>query len=77
MVLLIVVIGIFVYAMSQITELGVGSFIGNGELEITLPGTAESNILMCNWGPGIGFYLVIISALILASFALYSRFKKS
>jgi hypothetical protein len=62
--------------MSQLTELGVGSFIGNGELEISLPGLSESNILTCNWGPGFGFYLVLLSLLLLVGFAFYTRFKK-
>ena len=58
-------ISIFIYTMSQLTEVGVGSFMGSGSLETTLPGIAESEILPCTWGPGIGFYLAIIAAVLL------------
>jgi len=64
-IILIIMISIFVYTMSRLTEVGVGSFIGSGNLETTLPGIAESEILPCNWGPGIGFYLAIIAAVLL------------
>jgi hypothetical protein len=63
--ILIVTISIFVYAMLQLTEVGVGGFIGDGELEITLPGIAENKMLHCSWGPGIGFYLSVIAVLVL------------
>ena len=65
-VVLITMISIFIYTMSQLTEVGVGSFMGSGSLETTLPGIAESEILPCTWGPGIGFYLAIIAAVLLA-----------
>jgi hypothetical protein len=60
-ILLIFTQFIFGYTMSQITEVGVGSFIGSGDLETALPGIAENKILPSNWGPGIGFYLGLLS----------------
>jgi hypothetical protein len=51
--------------MSQLTEVGIGTFIGSGDLEINLPGISESKILPCRWGPGPGFYLALISVIIL------------
>jgi len=64
-ILLIFTVLIFFYAMGQITEVGVGSFIGSGELETSLPGIAENEILPSNWGPGIGFIITIISLIIM------------
>jgi len=60
-VLVIASVSIFFYAMSQLTEASVGSFIGSGDLEITIPGIAESKIIACSWAPGIGFYMGIIA----------------
>jgi len=51
--------------MGQITEVGVGNFMGSGNLETNLPGIAESEILSSSWGPGIGFLLAIISFVII------------
>ena len=63
--LLITTISIFFYTMSQLTEIGVGSFMGKGELETTLPGVASSEMIMSNWGPSIGFYLTLITLIII------------
>jgi hypothetical protein len=60
-VLLTVLFFIFIFVMGQITEVGVGSYIGSRNLEISLPGIAESEILPSSWGPGIGFILALIS----------------
>ena len=61
--------------MSQLTEVGVGSFVGDNNLEINIPGLSESKVLPCNWGPGIGFYLCIIAAVILSISLFYNRLK--
>jgi hypothetical protein len=50
--------------MGQITDVGVGSFIGSDNLETNLPGIAESEILQSSWRPGVGFMLTIISLII-------------
>jgi hypothetical protein len=83
-ILLILTITLFYYVMGQITEVGVGSFIGSGDLETNLPGIAESEILESSWGPGTGFILAIISLLffILLFFQkrlvkLFKTFKKA
>ena len=75
-ILLIVTISIFFYAMSQLTEVGVGSFIGNGNVETTIPGVAESKILPCSWGPNIGFYLGIIAIVTLVISSIYHKTRK-
>ncbi len=64
-ILVLIVVLLFFVAMSQVTEVGVGSFIGNGDLEISLPGTGGNVEIMCNWGPGIGFYLGVVALFII------------
>ena len=63
-IFLILTLLIFFYAMGQITEVGVGSFMGSGDIETSFPGIAENEILSSNWGPGIGFTLAIISLIL-------------
>jgi len=74
--LLIVTISIFLYAMSMLTEVGVGSFMGTGDLDTSLPGISESKVLPSQWGPGIGLFLGLISVIILVIVLLYGRLKK-
>jgi len=61
-VLLIVTVLLFFVAMSQVTDVGVGSFSGDGDLDISIPGLQENAIVLCSWGPGIGFYLSVVAA---------------
>jgi len=75
-ILLIVTISIFYYTMSQLTEVGVGTFIGNGDIETTIPGVAESKVLPCSWGPNIGFYLGIITIVTLMINSIYHKIRK-
>jgi hypothetical protein len=63
-ILLITTVFLFYYVMGQITDVGVGSFIGSDNLETNLPGIAESEILQSSWRPGVGFMLTIISLII-------------
>ena len=51
--------------MSQVTDVGVGSFSGNGDLDISIPGVQENEVINCSWGPGIGFYLSILATVCL------------
>ena len=64
-VILVVSLIIFVYAFSQLTQVGVGSFMGGGNLDVSIPGGVEEVTLSCSWGPGIGFYLLIPSLILL------------
>jgi len=74
-VLLLVIVLVFFYTMSQITMIGVGSFTGSGNIDITLPGIATSEALSCTWGPGFGFILAIVSLVILLIVFLLKRWK--
>jgi len=64
-VILLMSLIIFVYAFSQLTQVGVGSFMGSGNLDVTIPGGIEQTAISCSWGPGIGFYLLIPSLILL------------
>jgi hypothetical protein len=64
-VTLLLALIIFYYAFSQLTQVGVGSFMGSGMLDVTIPGEAVQINIPCSWGPGIGFYLLIISFVLL------------
>jgi hypothetical protein len=59
---LILFVGAFLFGMSQITELTLGSLQNEGVLEVVLP---DKNIgyIQAAWGVGIGFYLSIIAAI--------------
>ena len=74
-IIIIAAIAVFLYSMSLITQVSVGSFIGSGELEITVPGLTEKRMLQCNWGPGIGFYLLILAFIFLVVLFLSKRIK--
>ena len=63
--ILIVCIGLFYYAMSMVTNIGVGGFMGSGDISVSIPGRIQSVNLVCNWGPGIGFILVVVSLIVL------------
>ena len=75
-VLLVVTVLLFFVAMSQVTDMGVGSFSGRGDLDISIPGLQENAVVTCSWGPGIGFYfgiLAIMSMFVLSSLKLVRK----
>ena len=65
LVIVILSLSVFYYAMTQLTAVSVGSFIGSGNLDVTIPGIAENKIINCSWGPGLGFYLALISIILI------------
>jgi hypothetical protein len=64
---LVLTVLLFYFAMSQVTDVGVGCFSGSGNLDISIPGLKEHAAIICNWGPGIGFYLCIIATICILS----------
>ena len=74
-VLLLVIVLLFYYVMSQITMIGVGSFSGSGDLDITIPGIAASETLNCSWGPGLGFILSVVAIAVMLFVFLLKRWK--
>jgi len=69
-------IGIFTYGMSEFCNVGVGSFIGSGNLDIGIPGESSSISVLSNWGPSMGFYLYIVAIVVFILYILLNRSKK-
>ncbi len=65
---------VFSYAMSELANQTVGSFIGGGNLDVNIPGEKLYETISCSWGPSIGFYLLLCSIAILI-FVSYSDFR--
>lgn len=63
-VFLLGTIGIFIFGMSTLSEISVGTLFGEGMLNVSVSGQAEYTEIPCTWGPGFGFYLLIISTLL-------------
>jgi hypothetical protein len=63
-VVLLLTLIVFYYAFSQVTQVGVGSFTGSGTLDVSLPGGSGQLKVPCTWGPGVGFYLLILSLIL-------------
>ena len=74
--IIIFIILLFFYAISQVTSVGVGSFSGNGYLDIYIPGELDSTILNCKWGPDIGFYLAIFAFMLLVAYPILNIIQK-
>ena len=62
--------------MSQVTDIGVGSFSGSGDLDISIPGLQENAVVPCSWGPGIGFYLSILAIMSMIALSLLKLVRK-
>lgn len=67
---------VFTGAMSAFTEVGVGSLIGNGTLNIAIQGQENLTSVQCDWGPGTGFWIYIISDIILTGTLIISWYQK-
>jgi len=67
---------VFYLAISEMTKVGVGSFIGGGKLDVSIVGEEIREAVYCNWGPSIGFYLLLVATAILISTTIFS-IKKS
>ncbi|MBN2599537.1 MAG: carboxypeptidase regulatory-like domain-containing protein, partial [Candidatus Thermoplasmatota archaeon] len=73
-VLILLTLVVFYYALDQLTQVGVGSFMGSGTLDITVPGQLVQTAIPCSWGPSISFYLLILSFVLLVFAFFMKRF---
>ena len=75
MLFVIIVALAFSFGMAKITEISLGSLIGKATLNVILP-NGENVFMESSWGLGIGFYLSIISSVLLISAGIVDFFKK-
>lgn len=54
----------FTYGMNAFSEIATGSFFGKGEITISLPGSSPES-MKCIWLPGSGYFLSILSLILL------------
>jgi hypothetical protein len=74
--LLVINIAIFYIGMSEFSNYMVGSFIGNGNITVNIPGENLTTSVYCSWGPNLGFYLTIIAFLILLIITIVNFYRK-
>jgi hypothetical protein len=80
LLLLLCSLVLFIGAMSTFAEVGVGSFIGSGTLDISIQGQEVVVPVLCQWGPGVGFWLYVAAGMILSASLMiifYQKKKKS
>ena len=70
---LLVSLIVFSYAMSQLTNVGVGSFLGSGSIDTSVPGVAGSLAVPSSWGPSIGFYLLLLVTITLFFYTFFYK----
>ncbi len=58
-------LAVFTLSMSSLTEVGVGSFVDSGNIDVYIPGEETIQTIFCSWGPTYGFYFYFISILTL------------
>jgi len=68
---LICSLSLFSITMSAFTKVGVGSFLGQGTIDVPVQVEDMRPSVFCEWGPGIGFWLYSLSVLILLSTLVY------
>jgi hypothetical protein len=66
----------FSLAMTTYSQGGVGSFIGDGAVEVSVPGINSPLQIQCHWGPAEGFILFVLAVIVLLSVLLTIVVKK-
>jgi hypothetical protein len=66
---------IFIASMSSISEVGLGDFIGEGQLELNLSNEKNSVPVYSNWGPSNGFYIYLLSILVIIINIFFPKIK--
>jgi hypothetical protein len=66
---------LFSYAMSELTNVGLGGFIGSGNLDVGIAGEGITVPTACSWGPSMGFFFYLIAICICISLMIFSVYK--
>jgi len=75
-IMLLITIILFFFSMSQVTDVGVGCFSGEGSLDVSIPGLQDTSVVPCMWGTGLGFYLGILAFISLIMLSMIKLIKK-
>ncbi|MFA5102520.1 MAG: carboxypeptidase regulatory-like domain-containing protein, partial [Candidatus Thermoplasmatota archaeon] len=70
LVLLFCSLVLFIVTMSAFTEVAVGSLIGNGTIDVSIPGQDTVVSVSCQWGPGVGLWLYVGACVLLLSLCI-------
>ncbi|HVQ00230.1 MAG TPA: hypothetical protein VMT57_01820 [Candidatus Thermoplasmatota archaeon] len=65
-------LAVFLVAMTLYSEVSVGSILGAGVVEVSVPGMSDQVSIPCNWGPASGFVVFVLAfVLLLAALILW------
>ena len=67
---------IFIIAINELSKVSIGSIFGSGYVDIGVPGESQFHSVLCNWGPAFGFYLYLLSVIVLCSVFFYDYKQK-
>jgi hypothetical protein len=76
LVLLFCSVMVYLGAMSAFTDVGVGSIVGNGSIDISVPGQDVVTPISCQWGLGLGFWLYVVASLLSLSILILIVYQK-
>ena len=75
-ILMISCLTIYLYAINEFSTATVGKTFGSGMLDVNIPGENMFVSISCNWGPSLGFYFCVLSA-VLTLILLFFENKKN
>ncbi|MCK5022734.1 MAG: DUF373 family protein, partial [Candidatus Aenigmarchaeota archaeon] len=58
-------LSVFVIAMHELSKVSIGSISGNSYFDINVPGESQTQSVLLNWGPSIGFYICLAAVIFL------------
>jgi len=67
---------VYLGAMSAFTDVGVGSIVGNGRIDISIPGQDVVTPIMCRWELGLGFWFYAGASLLTLSYLILIVYQK-
>ena len=66
---------LFSYSVSQLTSAGVGSFYGEGKVDVSVLNEQMENVI-CSWGPYHGFFATIFASILIIFICLVEGMEK-
>jgi len=75
-ILFLGVLFMFFFIVSEMVKVGVGTFFGQGNIDVNIVGEGITEIVKGSWGPGFGFYLLFMACIILVLLVVYNIKKR-